>query len=295
MAVSSTTATLIATIVQGCSAQGPNATGRGGGILAASSTLYLSNQTALVDNRAGSSSRADKRNALALLGTPTTYVLPAPPGRWVTGTSCAVYRDACPFQKDQTGTPVQDPACLAAHEQCKLDVNESAVVDGVSCNPTTFSQPCDWKTSPQLVGSIVHVLPQEALDEDYPFNCEAGMVGSADPTLQMSALCAGFCPAGFYCPTARTMEPRPCATGSYCPRGSSMPTPCPEGTYGGAPGLTSAFECSPCPEGSWCSAVCCTRARIPGLVCSGWRCAACPLPTWRRASRSPARRGSTRT
>ena len=52
------------------------------------------------------------------------------------------------------------------------------------------------------------------MDKDYPFDCAAGMVGSADVALQMSALCAGFCPAGYFCPAARTMEPELCTKDS---------------------------------------------------------------------------------
>ena len=115
-------------------------------------------------------------------------------------------------------------------------------------------QPCDWTQSPELVGSIVQVLPQEPVEEDYPFDCAAGMVGSAQSALQMSALCGGSCPAGYYCPTVRTMEPLLCTKGSYCPAGSSMPTPCGAGTFGKESGLASAAECVACPDGSWCSA-----------------------------------------
>ncbi len=50
------------------------------------------------------------------------------------------------------------------------------------------------------------------------------------------------------------MEPLLCTTGSFCPKGSSTPTPCSSGTFGSAPGLASAAQCTPCPEGSWCSA-----------------------------------------
>ena len=41
-------------------------------------------------------------------------------------------------------------------------------------------QPCDWTQSPELIGSVVQVLPQSPLEEDYPFDCASGMVGSAD-------------------------------------------------------------------------------------------------------------------
>ena len=115
-------------------------------------------------------------------------------------------------------------------------------------------QPCDWTQSPELIGSVVQVLPQSPLEEDYPFDCASGMVGSADGAGQMSARCAGACPEAHFCPTARTMEPLLCRPGSFCPLGSSMPTPCPEGHFGEESGLSAAAQCITCPDGAWCSA-----------------------------------------
>ena len=115
-------------------------------------------------------------------------------------------------------------------------------------------QPCDWTQSPELIGSIVQVLPQAPLEEDYPFECASGMVGSADEAGQMSPRCAGACPEGYFCPTALTMEPLLCRPGSFCPLGSSMPTVCPEGYFGEESGLSAAAQCVTCPDGAWCSA-----------------------------------------
>ena len=54
-----------------------------------------------------------------------------------------MYREACAI--DASG-------CLAIAPACGLDTNESAVVDGVACQPTTFNQPCDWQTQPDQLG-----------------------------------------------------------------------------------------------------------------------------------------------
>lgn len=59
------------------------------------------------------------------------------------------------------------------------------------------------------------------------------------------------CP-GFACPTAS--EVLPCSKGFYCPPGTPHPAsyPCPKGTYGERPGLTSAESCIVCPVGFFC-------------------------------------------
>ena len=247
-------ASLYGVTIKGCSAgvdshgrslRASNVTSQGGGVAADGSRVLLANGTSIVGCTAGSG------NALALSdGSEVVYQLPAPPGRWVAGSSCLVYRGPCPT-KEVGGKLVKDPDCMRTASQCARENNQSAVVDGVPCQKPKLAQPCDWESRPELLGRSVSVLPQEPMEKDYPFDCAAGMVGSADVALQMSALCAGFCPAGYFCPTARTMEPELCTTGSYCPTGSSMPTTCPAGTVGAESGLTSAAECSPCPEGSW--------------------------------------------
>ena len=247
-------ASLYGVTIKGCSAgvdshgrslRASNATSQGGGVAADGSRVLLANGTSIVGCTAGSG------NALALSdGSEVVYQLPAPPGRWVAGSSCLVYRGPCPA-KEVAGKLVKDPDCMRTASQCARENNQSAVVDGVPCQKPKLAQPCDWESRPELLGRSVSVLPQEPMEKDYPFDCAAGMVGSADVALQMSALCAGFCPAGYFCPTARTMEPELCTKGSYCPTGSSMPTTCPAGTFGAESGLTSAAECSPCPAGSW--------------------------------------------
>ena len=127
-------------------------------------------------------------------------------------------------------------------------------MDAPRSHQLALTQPrCDWQQFPELIGSVVQVLPQ-ALDEDYPYDCAQGLVGSADPTFQVSSRCAGACVAGFYCQNPRTLHPLLCPVSSWCGQGSSVPTPCPAGTAGRSEGLTGANQCEVCGKGTWCSA-----------------------------------------
>ena len=90
-------------------------------------------------------------------GSTTTYILPAPPGHWLPATKCEVQREdpGC-----RVGIPGKD--CRAAAVSCltnTLDnVNPCNASTG-SCMPVTANQPCDWRTSPELLGKTVYVLP----------------------------------------------------------------------------------------------------------------------------------------
>ena len=127
-------ATLFRTTVNGCRAQGINATG--GGIAAYRSTLLLANGSSIIGSYASGSGRV-----LAITGSQVVFKLPAPPGRWIAGTLCAVYRAACPTIEDPAGgTSTQDPDCLRTASECSQQQNLTAIVDGVTCQPTTFAQ-----------------------------------------------------------------------------------------------------------------------------------------------------------
>ena len=121
-----------------------------------------------------------------------------------------------------------------------------------------------------------------AYDDDLPFACSAGVLGGNGSITveQTSATCAGFCPAGSYCPTEATTEPTACPAGSYCELGSSAALPCREGTYSNATMLSSRDACTSCPEGST-SAMKCPESHFcpspalqlpcstPGAYCPG--------------------------
>ena len=127
-------ATLFHTTINGCRAQDVNATG--GGIAAYRSTLLLANGSSIIGSYASGSGRA-----LAITGSQVVFKLPAPPGRWIAGTLCAVYRAACPTIEDPAdGTSTQDPDCLRTASECSQQQNLTAIVDGVACQPTTFAQ-----------------------------------------------------------------------------------------------------------------------------------------------------------
>ena len=53
-----------------------------------------------------------------MLGQTTTYQLPAPPGRWIVGSKCAVYREDCPWLGVAPGR-YQEESCLQTLAQCQ--------------------------------------------------------------------------------------------------------------------------------------------------------------------------------
>jgi hypothetical protein len=199
-------------------------------------------------------------NLYLAAGSTTTYVLPAPPGYWAPATKCEVWREVCLSS---------DSACRAAAEGCKgnLTDNVNSWMNGTSsssCKPTTFNQPCDWRSNPDLLGKTVDVLRLGPHDLDYPFACAAGVLGGNGSltSQQTSAACAGLCPAGFTCGAQATVAPAVCPKSSWCAAGSSKPTACEAGKVGRSEGLRSARYCEACPMGSWCS----TGLVIPCVV-----------------------------
>jgi hypothetical protein len=128
------------------------------------------------------------------------------------------------------------------------------------------------------------MLPQGHLDEDYPFPCSAGVLGSADPANnpaeQSTSLCAGITPAGTYQPTATGTAAMACPTGSYCATGTSVPLPCEQGSYSNGTNLMSADECTPtqpgffAPTGRSAPIACAAGSFAPTERLS--RCTACP-------------------
>lgn len=60
------------------------------------------------------------------------------------------------------------------------------------------------------------------------------------------------CPATFYCNENHMTIGTICPTGSYCPAGSTLPVPCPRGTYSSGTSLSLASQCTPCPAGLYC-------------------------------------------
>ena len=105
---------------------------------------------------------------------------------------------------------------------------------------------------PSLVGKkLFYLLPGMRVQDDFPFKCAPGLLGSNETRYQVSAKCAGLCPAGYTCPREATMAPLPCPRGSYCPEGSTTPLPCPGGTASNVTHGTSRATCSPVAAGFW--------------------------------------------
>jgi hypothetical protein len=156
---------------------------------------------------------------------------------------CNLTEPDLPFQVYREACPEGDKPCQENFEACSLNPNRSAIINGVACREVTFTQPCDWSTSPEILGASVAILPLAPVDKRYPFPCNAGILGSRDSLRQSSALCAGPCPAGKVCPEEMTVEPAMCPFGHYCPEGTSVPTPCDPGTIGADEGLVQKAQC----------------------------------------------------
>ncbi|KAF4127591.1 hypothetical protein GN958_ATG23220 [Phytophthora infestans] len=84
--------------------------------------------------------------------------------------------------------------------------------------------------------------------------CPAGVYGAGEAL--RTKQCSAPCPEGFYCPEG-SATPLECgAADVYCPLGSRLPVPVPEGFYalGGEPTLRRRSSISPCSSGSYCVA-----------------------------------------
>ncbi|KAJ7990480.1 hypothetical protein DPEC_G00300750 [Dallia pectoralis] len=108
--------------------------------------------------------------------------------------------------------------------------------------------------------------------------CPAGMYcedwGLAEPT--------GPCQAGYFClaglnfrnpdENISTGVGGVCPKGHYCPEGTSLPLPCPLGTFSNRLHVTEDAGCSPCSPGQFCHSVGLTRPSGPcqeGFYCPG--------------------------
>ena len=202
---------------------------------------------------------APRGNGRAIFnGASLTYVLPAPLGYHVGGVfKCG--RQECPAPRDSS-PPIECP------EQ--------------SCDATLFGN------------RSVARIPQGPLDDHVPTPCSAGLFGNSTTVEeQSSALCSGFCPAGFICPEPATTTPvqvrlgfwsakgaaeesecplgfyassadqaeqssalcsGPCPTNHFCNETAlTTPHPCPRGSFNSAPGASSEAECVFCPMGTY--------------------------------------------
>ena len=253
--VSSGSASLARSTVSNCSASES-----GGGLYSAGGSAALSEGTLI----SGCSAEGEG-NSIFLFAGEVSYALPAPAGRWLPNARCEVYRGACSYRYPQTA---KQAACLEHRDNCKLanaatpseeekraacrrhsdPTKKESCLERVAemwyCQAATNVQPCNWEDDPSLLGKNLYQLPLRPVDQDFPFACAAGLLGSADPEDQSSSSCAGRCPAGSQCPEEATYETQPCDAGHYCPVGTSVPRPCLAGTFSNATNLTAAGECT---------------------------------------------------
>ena len=261
------------TTVAGCRSKSASGKVQGGGaLLSASAVLVMSNTTLFKDNSVADTELATcrgqkscKGHTLYVAGATAVYMLPAPAGRWIAGNMCVVNRKACAQTEDgkiidnNCGNTVAACRQLASATGTVSCSQSTCTLSSVSCQPTLSFQACDWYSMPELVGQVVDMLPQGAVDLDYPYACSAGILGSANPKDQSTALCGGLTPTGTYQPVAAGTVQVPCPPGYYCPSGSASAVPCPAGTYsegkdqnGDSMTLGAASECTQCEAGSEC-------------------------------------------
>ena len=172
------------------------ATKHGGGLYSAGGRTTLSDGTLI------SGCLAQEGRSVFLLAGEVSYTLPAPAGRWLPNARCEVYRGACSYPYE----PAKQTACLEHRDDCALtesnatepspDKKEAAcrrhdtdkeeaclerVEDPWYCQNATNVQPCNWEDDPSLLGVNLFQLPLLPVDEDFPFACAAGLLGSAEP------------------------------------------------------------------------------------------------------------------
>ena len=202
----------------------PPSTFQGGAIYAATGSVQLANGTLFQNNSATTGATIYIDLAVVV------YVLPAPAGHYISAAECRVTWASCPS------------GCQYSGEGCTHNMSATpSASSGGSCTLPPYNyQSCPWSRdintyaiTQGLLGKPLETLLAGELDTPtWPIPCGAGMLGASvnDVDGQKSALCAGRCPAGSYCPNEATMEPLNCGLGHYCPPGSFAPLPCPGGT-----------------------------------------------------------------
>ena len=225
------------------------ASARGGAISASGGRVLLSNATLFTNNTAQSD------GATLYIGLATVaYTLPVPAGRYITASACEVVYTACSsanpcYDNCGSGNRALTPAASTSGCGARAPFNIQSCPWDVRLNSNAFDP--DF-----IIGrNLQTVLPGALNFPEWPLPCLPGIRGASadDQEGQKTSLCAGFCDAGFYCPTESTVEPLICGAGTFCPAGSALPQYCAPGTYSNKTGLSSLSECAPCPPGSSCS------------------------------------------
>lgn len=90
--------------------------------------------------------------------------------------------------------------------------------------------------------------------------------GKYEYQLRIELLSLSTCPERYFCHL--TGSPKWCHEGSFCPRGSRWPVPCPAGTFNNGGGAADISACVPCTLGSNCPAGSTgERGCPPGFIC----------------------------
>ena len=217
------------------------------------------------------------------------FKLPTPPGHWLPNADCIASRRPC-----GTTATYADVQCRT--KGCPTLAGQAPNWTPQYCQAPTFIQVCEWQTSACaaspptddcLLGKKVYtvLLPVE---ENMPYSCAAGYLGSNESALQTTSSCAGKCPAGFFCPNVSTLIALPCPAGHYCVEGSVTPTSCPGGTSSNETQLLSVDGCGVCPAGSSCpigatAALPCLPGSFAATAASS-KCELCPPGSFSSAS-----------
>ena len=169
------------------------------------------------------------------------YALPAPPGHYTNARECKVVYAPCP------------EICTSCLQDKSL--TPAATTNSGCTQPPYNLQPCPWSIDltanafgEEILGlTLEKLLPGTYDQPEWPVPCSPGLLGATADSIngqgQLSALCAGLCPAGYYCPDYATTVAISCTQGHYCPPGASAPLPCEEGSYSTRTDLISATQC----------------------------------------------------
>ena len=219
----------------------------GGGLSVQDGAAVTLSRTIIRDNLATDFGAAN----IDIQGSRVYYQLPTPPGHWLPSTMCTARREPC--DDGATGDVCRATPCSTTSGTAANSWTPS------HCKAPLAAQPCEWQTAACAAGSSHCMLGRTvariaaSVDIALPYECSAGFLGSNESVHQGTSICAGACPAGFYCPKALTLEPIVCPVGYYCPVGTVNAIACAEGTFSAAPGLSQATSCTAVSPGYWAS------------------------------------------
>ncbi|XP_072885876.1 uncharacterized protein [Hemitrygon akajei] len=214
-------------------------------------------------------------------------LMPCPGGTVGNKTGAASYKDCqpcapgyyCPDPK-QIGQPnINGVPCRAGYECLEGSVSEVLCRAGSYCSARTgvaFLCPGGYFCP---LGSHTYNTPEQLCM--FPYFCPANsssmlpcyggympinVTGLRDQLVKACLICEagtyrGYsaaelycrpCPAGFHCPKgSASYLSHPCPVGYYCAEKTTLPVPCPPGTYGNSSHAKHLHECYPCPENTF--------------------------------------------